>query len=129
MLVKLKGALTQHPLAGFFGLVGAAYLVFVGVVLAQQSSFEALPLLNRYSTVRVAVTGLVALLCCWVSSGPPTRPPRRFTQLFIVAVVVLIRMAALSCRPGSLGVWSGPHWLHAGQPSGAGLMATSAVAR
>jgi hypothetical protein len=34
MLVKLKATLARYPLAGFFALAGAAYVVFVGLVAA-----------------------------------------------------------------------------------------------
>jgi hypothetical protein len=94
MLVKAKATLARYPLAGFFALAGAAYVVCVGL-LAAVSPMVAAEWANRFSMVSAMVAGLAALACCWAISGPRSRPPRRFTQLFIVVAVVLVTMASL----------------------------------
>jgi hypothetical protein len=94
MLVKLRATLARHPLAGFFVLVGAACVVCVGL-LAVASSMVAAEWANRFPMVTAMVAGLAALACCWAISGPRSRPPRRFTQLFIVVAVVLVTMTAM----------------------------------
>jgi hypothetical protein len=57
-------------------------------------------LTNRFPMVSAMVAGLVALVCCWATSGPRSWPPQRFTQLFIVVAVVLVTMAVLSVNVG-----------------------------
>jgi uncharacterized protein (DUF486 family) len=94
MLVKAKATLARYPLAGFFALAGAAYVVCVGL-LAAVSPMVAAEWANRFSMVSAMVAGLAALACCRAISGPRSRPPRRFTQLFIVVAVVLVTMTAL----------------------------------
>lgn len=94
MVVKLKATLARYPLAGFFVLVGAACVVCVGF-LAVASSMVAAEWANRFPMVSAMVAGLAALACCWAISGPRSRPPRRFTQLFIVIAVVLVTMTGL----------------------------------
>jgi hypothetical protein len=92
MLIKLKATLAQHPLAWFFALVGAAWVVYIGLVAVASPGF-AMIWTDRFFRVNTMVAGLVALVCCWAISGPRSTPPRRFTQLFIVVAVVLATMA------------------------------------
>ncbi len=97
MLTKLKSTLARHPLAGFFALVGGAYIVYVGLAATLDSGAVVTKVdwMNRFSVVSSMVAGLAAVVCCWAISGPPTRPPRRFTQICIVIAVVLVTMTAL----------------------------------
>ena len=95
MLVKLKGTLARRPLAGFLVLVGSACIVYAGLASAWSST----PVwTNRFSTVSAMAAGLAALVCCWATSGPSDRPPRRLTQLCIVVAVVLVTVAGLCLR-------------------------------
>jgi hypothetical protein len=93
MLVKLKAPLARRPLAGFFVLVGAVFVV--ALAATRTPSFNPIPWINRFSPASVMVAGLIALLCCWAISGPRSGPPRRFDQLVIVVAVVLLVMTAL----------------------------------
>ncbi len=101
MLIKLKAALADHPLAWFFALVGAAWIVYIGLVAVASPEF-AIDWTNRFLMVSAMVAGLIALVCCWAISGPRSRSPQRFTQLFIVVAVVIATMAVLS-----VNVWLG----------------------
>jgi hypothetical protein len=94
MPIKLKATLAHHPLACFFALVGAAWVVYIGL-MAVASPMVANDWANRFRIVSAMVAGLVALACCWAISGPRSRPAQRFTQLFIVVAVVLVTMAIL----------------------------------
>jgi hypothetical protein len=94
MLIKLKATLAHHPLAWFFALVGAAWLVYIGL-MAAASPTVANEWTLRFQMVSAMAAGLIALVCCWAISGPRSRPPQRFTQLFIVVAAVLVSMAVL----------------------------------
>jgi len=114
MLGKLKETLARHPLAGFFALAGAAYVVFAGSVVTRplETAFD---WANRFHTVGAMVVGLVALVCCWAASGPRSRSPRRFDQLFIVVAVALLVMTGLCVQ----------EWLAVGRLHGMGVSSPS----
>ena len=101
MLLKLKATLARRPLTWFFALVGAAWVVYIGL-MAAASPMDANAWTNRFHMVSAMAAGLVALACCWAISGPRSRPPRRFAQLVIVVAVVLVIMAILC-----VNVWLG----------------------
>ena len=94
MLLKLKATLARRPLTWFFALVGAAWVVYIGL-MAAASPMDANAWTNRFHMVSAMAAGLVALACCWAISGPRSRPPRRFAQLVMVVAVVLVIMAIL----------------------------------
>jgi len=105
MLSRLKAVLAQHPLTGFFALAGAAYVVSVWVMAAGSPLW-----LNHFHQLTVIVLGLVALTCCWATSGPRDQPPQRVTQLFIVVSATTLVMMVSLLRPWIFSLWARSHF-------------------